>query len=156
MRDEHTYDSCCRRVKESLHEGMAVGSGGLGGKDTRACKTLAERVISRRALIGICSKRMERSTLSQGQTPTLETHLAVVLHQTSKERSAPLGHGEAALLRVPVKEEGRQPDLLPPWKVATSPSSPQSAAQLRSHILRCVVETKLMCLHTLFSFFSRR
>ncbi len=64
MIDEHIYDSWCKRMKESWHEGMAGGSGGWDGEDERGCKTVVERVISRKAIIGISTKRKERGTLS--------------------------------------------------------------------------------------------
>ena len=134
MKDGHNYDSCWRRVKESWHEDRAVCAGGSDGEDKGECETLLKRVISRKVLIGISSKRKGRDTLSRGRIRIREMHLAAVLHRTLKGRSALFGRGEVVLLRVRVNEEESPIDLLKLRKAAISPSSPQSAAQLRAHI----------------------
>lgn len=64
MRGELTYDNWYRRVKENSHEGMADGSGGWDGADAKGCKTLVERVISRKATTGTISKRKGKGILS--------------------------------------------------------------------------------------------
>ena len=134
MRDGHIYDSCYRRAKGSWHEDRAVCSGGSDGKDKGECEILLRRVMSRKALTGINSKRKGRETLSRGRTPIREVYLAAVLHRTLKRRSALSERGEVVLLRVRVNEEESPIDLLKPRKAAISPSSPRSAVQLRAHI----------------------
>ena len=64
MRDEHTCDTWCKEVKESWHKGMAGGSGGWEGEDARGCRTLVERVISRKSIISTNSKKKGKGTLS--------------------------------------------------------------------------------------------
>ena len=135
MKDEHSYDSCCGRVRESRRESRAFGSGGRDGKDASGRNILVERGILRRARISTTSsKRKRKDTPLQGRTRIHETRLAAVPHRRWKGRSGLLGYGEGAPTQAPVNGEERQPDLLPRWKAATSPGFPQSVAQLSTHV----------------------
>lgn len=145
MRDGHIYDGCYRSVKESWHEDRAVYSGGSDGEDKGECGILLRRVMSRKALTDISSKGKGRKALSRGRTPIREVYLAAVLHRTLKGRSALFGRGEVVLLRVRVNEEESPIDLLKPRKAAISPSSHQSAAQLRAHISVVLLIQVLIC-----------